>query len=69
MSIIKPLKDKLKRTVYPRTVERAVYDDNGVRLDNKLNTKADEQELIDPGISTDGTYVYALTKESDSEPA
>lgn len=38
MALIKQLKSFLNKTsIYPKTVTKAVYDDNGNRLDNVLN--------------------------------
>lgn len=51
MAIIRTLKKWLtKEVIYPQTVEQAIYDTNGVRLDNKLPFSF--------GIDQDGNYGY-----------
>lgn len=45
MKLIKTIKDKLGNTIYPQTLEKCVWDDNGVRLDNKLSAKANISDL------------------------
>lgn len=39
ISVIDNLKDKSDNIVYPRTLVKAVFDDNGTRLDSLLNQK------------------------------
>lgn len=51
MAIIKKIKTFFtKETVYPITVEEAIYDKNGIRLDNKIPFKF--------GIDANGNYGY-----------
>lgn len=37
MALIKNIKDRLGNIIYPITKEKAVYDDNNIRLDDKIN--------------------------------
>ena len=52
MSVIRQLKNWFtKQNIYPRTVEQAIYDSNGRRLDNKLeNGIANPNILINSGF-------------------
>lgn len=43
MAKIDSLKNKNGDIIYPKTLEKAIYDNDGVRLDNKLTSKVDKE--------------------------
>ena len=54
MAIIKTIKSKiLKKTIYPVTKTKAIYDDNGTRLDIIMNNVIELDEIEDDEDSSD----------------
>lgn len=59
MNIIDKLKDKLDNIIYPITIERAIYDDGGTRLDSKINAINDRFTVENITISPIATATTA----------
>lgn len=76
------IKDRLGNIIYPVTKEKAVYDDDNIRLDNKLNSIKDDftgiaatQAMLDVSGSllekaltvVENTYCYFTTNASTTD--
>ena len=69
MAIIDSLKNKNGDIIYPKTLEKAIYDNDGVRLDNKLTSKVDKEIgkslIADSEIDRLSTVVNQTTLPAD----
>ena len=69
MAIIDSLKNKNGDIIYPKTLEKAIYDNDGVRLDNKLTSKVDKEPgkslIADSEIDRLSTVVNQTTLPAD----
>lgn len=67
-SIIDNLKDKNENLVYPRTLVKAVYDDDGTRLDSLLNQKDNISNKISGLSSICWETTVSVTPKTSTAP-
>lgn len=67
-SVIDNLKDKNENLVYPRTLVKAVYDDDGIRLDSILNQKDNISNKISGLSSICWETTVSVTPKTSTAP-
>lgn len=67
-SVIDNLKDKNENLVYPRTLVKAVYDDDGIRLDSLLNQKDNISNKISGLSSICWETTVSVTPKTSTAP-